>query len=293
MKVSAMRNAWAMPSRLGLLAVIDRKPPGAAVAEQLAETGQILRRGDEAELPDAAFDQRRQRVIDHRFVIDRLELLARHQGQRKQPRTGATGQDYAFHQAGRISHARRIATRKLTDARPCLPRCPGSVLPRTFRHALARRRRRLDVSLLVRLQIHLTSSSSGRRAAPRATSRSRRSPGRSSAARPSGNSRRYCAGAGDAAPRAWRRPRTCRCSECPGKTGPAQAEPRRWQHPVDRNRRRRLPPPAPPTGPRDRPDRCPSRITSKKRGPRGSAAEPAAAQTVSRSRTRSWSSVRL
>ena len=83
--------------RLGLLAIINGQPPGAAVAEQLPEARQILRRGDQAELPDAALDQRRQRVIHHRFVIDRLELLARHQGQREQPRTGAAGQDYAFH----------------------------------------------------------------------------------------------------------------------------------------------------------------------------------------------------
>ena len=82
---------------LGLLAVINREPPGAAVAQQLAEPGQILWRGDEAKLPDAALDERRQRVVHHRFIIDRLELFARHQGKREQPRTGAPGQDYAFH----------------------------------------------------------------------------------------------------------------------------------------------------------------------------------------------------
>ena len=68
---------------LGLLPVINRQPPRAAIAEQLLEAGQVLRGGNQAELPHAALDQRGQRVIDHRLVIHWLELFARHQGQRE------------------------------------------------------------------------------------------------------------------------------------------------------------------------------------------------------------------
>jgi hypothetical protein len=71
--------------------------PNLAVAEQLLEARQILRRGNEAQLADAALDERRQRIIHHRLVIHRLELFARDQRERIQPRPGATGENDAFH----------------------------------------------------------------------------------------------------------------------------------------------------------------------------------------------------
>ena len=83
--------------RAGLLAVFDGQAEPAAVAEQLSEARQILRRGDEAKLADAALDERRERVIHHRLVIDRLELFARDERERIQPRTGAAGENDSFH----------------------------------------------------------------------------------------------------------------------------------------------------------------------------------------------------
>src|SRR5436309_11491119 len=77
---------------LGLLAVLDAQPPRAAVAEQLAEAGQIVGRGNQAELPDTAFDEGRQRIIDHRLVENRLELFARDQRKRKQAGASTPGQ---------------------------------------------------------------------------------------------------------------------------------------------------------------------------------------------------------
>jgi hypothetical protein len=62
-----------------------------------AEARQILRRGNQAQLADAALDERRERIINHRLVIDRLELFARDQRERIQPRPGAAGEDDAFH----------------------------------------------------------------------------------------------------------------------------------------------------------------------------------------------------
>ena len=50
--------------------------------------------------------QRRQRVVDHRLVVDREQLLADRAGQRVQARAGAAGEDDAFHRPA----ARRSGT---------------------------------------------------------------------------------------------------------------------------------------------------------------------------------------
>ena len=97
MKDSAIRKAWAMPSGLACSRYSMRSPHAAAVAQQLAEPRQVLRRGDETKLPDAALDEGRQRVVNHRLVIDRLKLFAGDERQRKQPRARAASQDDAFH----------------------------------------------------------------------------------------------------------------------------------------------------------------------------------------------------
>ena len=72
-------------------------PNARAVAEQLLEARQIVRRGNQAQFADAALDERRERIINHRLVINRLELFARDQRERIQPRAGAAGEDDAFH----------------------------------------------------------------------------------------------------------------------------------------------------------------------------------------------------
>ena len=105
---------------LGLFAVIDRQAPGAAIAEQLTETRQIMRRGNETKLPDASFDQSRQRIIDHRLIIDGLKLFARHERERKQARTSASGQDNAFHQGGKIGNPGENATTRTIAAASCI-----------------------------------------------------------------------------------------------------------------------------------------------------------------------------
>src|SRR5436190_15940542 len=56
-----------------------------------------MRGRNQAKFPNAAFDQRRQRVINHRLVVNGLELFARDECQRKQTRTGAAGENDAFH----------------------------------------------------------------------------------------------------------------------------------------------------------------------------------------------------
>ena len=66
----------AVPAGEDGTAVVEE--PATEVPEQLPEPRQVLRCRDEAQLPDPRFDQCRQRVIDHRLVIDRLKLLARY-----------------------------------------------------------------------------------------------------------------------------------------------------------------------------------------------------------------------
>ena len=73
------------------------KPHALPSPSNCLKARQIMRRGDQAKLADAALDQRRERIINHRLVINRLQLFARHQRQRKQTRTGAAGEYDAFH----------------------------------------------------------------------------------------------------------------------------------------------------------------------------------------------------
>ena len=47
-------------------------------------------------LAQAGQHQDRQRVVDHRLVVDRQQLLADHLGHRVEPRAGAAGQDDAL-----------------------------------------------------------------------------------------------------------------------------------------------------------------------------------------------------
>ena len=76
--------------------VVQVDAPLAAVAEQLLEARGVLRGGDDQDVADAGQQQRGQRVIDHRLVVDRQQLLGYRQGGRMQPGAGAAGEDEAF-----------------------------------------------------------------------------------------------------------------------------------------------------------------------------------------------------
>ena len=62
----------------------------------LGRRGQVGRRGDDQNLADAGEHQHRQRIIDHRLVVDRHELLAHGDGQGVEARSRSTGQDNSF-----------------------------------------------------------------------------------------------------------------------------------------------------------------------------------------------------
>jgi hypothetical protein len=61
---------------LGLHRVGERQAPLRAVAEQVPERDAVARRRDDEEFADAGAHQGCERVIDHRLVVDRQQLLA-------------------------------------------------------------------------------------------------------------------------------------------------------------------------------------------------------------------------
>ncbi len=81
----------------GLFAIADGDSKARAVAQQLLEPRQIMRRGNKAKLANAPFDERREGVINHWFIIDGLKLFAGDERKRIQPRPGTAGKDDAFH----------------------------------------------------------------------------------------------------------------------------------------------------------------------------------------------------
>ena len=82
-----------------LLGIGEAHAEARAVAQQAAELRQVLGRGDHQDVADAGQHQRRQRVVDHRLVVDRQQLLRRRQRHRMQPRAGAAGEQDALHAA--------------------------------------------------------------------------------------------------------------------------------------------------------------------------------------------------
>ena len=83
----------------GLLGILEAHAEPGPVAKQAAELRQVLRRRDHHDVADAGEHQGRQRVVDHRLVVDRQQLLGRSQGHRMQARAGAAGQQDALHAA--------------------------------------------------------------------------------------------------------------------------------------------------------------------------------------------------
>ena len=81
----------------GLFGIFEADAIVRAVAEQTAETGQVVGSGYYQYLADAGQHQRRNGVVDHRLVVDRQHLFAHALGDGIQSRAGAAGQYNAFH----------------------------------------------------------------------------------------------------------------------------------------------------------------------------------------------------
>lgn len=83
--------------RRGLLGVGEVHAVTRAVPEQALEVGQVGRRGDDQDVPDARQHEGAERVVDHGLVVDRQQLLGGHERERVQARAGPAGEDDAFH----------------------------------------------------------------------------------------------------------------------------------------------------------------------------------------------------
>ena len=69
----------------------------ASIAQQTLEIRQIMRCADNQDVANARHHQHAQRIVNHRLVIHRQQLLRRDRGQRIQAGTGTTGKDDALH----------------------------------------------------------------------------------------------------------------------------------------------------------------------------------------------------
>ena len=69
-----------------------------AVPEKALEVGEVGRRGDDQDVPDARQHEGAKRVVDHGLVVDRQQLLRRDERERVEASAGAPGEDNAFHE---------------------------------------------------------------------------------------------------------------------------------------------------------------------------------------------------
>lgn len=88
--------------RRGLLGIVEVHAVARAVPEQALEVGEVGRRGDDQDVPDARQHEGGQRVVDHGLVVDRKQLLGGHERERVQTRAGPAGEDDAFHVVLRV-----------------------------------------------------------------------------------------------------------------------------------------------------------------------------------------------
>ncbi|MNZ90986.1 hypothetical protein D3C78_1099590 [compost metagenome] len=84
--------------RAGLYGIVQADAELATIAEKSLERADIVRRADQQDFADAGEHQYRQRVIDHRLIVDGQQLLGYAPGNGVQPGTGAAGEDDAFHE---------------------------------------------------------------------------------------------------------------------------------------------------------------------------------------------------
>ena len=93
--------------RTGLHRILDLHAPVGAVAQQLLEARRILRGGDDQHLANPAQHQRGERVVDHRLVVHRQQLLGHGLRHGIQASARTAGEDDAF-AGGRGVHAARL-----------------------------------------------------------------------------------------------------------------------------------------------------------------------------------------
>ena len=72
-------------------------PQAESVAEQALVERQVLARRDQQDIANSRQHQHRQRVVDHRLVVDRQQLLVDRERGRIEPRARAAGENDTLH----------------------------------------------------------------------------------------------------------------------------------------------------------------------------------------------------
>ena len=86
----------------GLFGVAEGEAELGAVAEEAFEEGKVEWSGDDQDLADAGQHEDRQRIVDHRLVVDGHQLFGDGDGEGIEAGAGAAGEDdaFAFHGGG-------------------------------------------------------------------------------------------------------------------------------------------------------------------------------------------------
>ena len=216
----------------------SRMPHARAVAEQPLELVLVLRGRDDEDLADAGHHQRGQRVVDHRLVVDRHELLADAAGDRVQPRARAAGQDDPSH--GGLTLAVSLRLHRLTRRHALRPRAERADRDEVARHRgrrharprpgrRAARPRRTRSPRLTRAELDVTDPPACRAARARVTtSWSTPPPGPTSTA-PRRTRREATRGQRRSGPQRW--PRACAGAGRPSGAGLDRLRLRRGRRP--------------------------------------------------------------
>ena len=85
------------PIRRRLLSIFKTDSEVLSVPQKPLESRQVRRRGDDEYVPDPRHHQHRDRIVNHRLVINRKHLLANPLGNRIEARPASPGQNYSFH----------------------------------------------------------------------------------------------------------------------------------------------------------------------------------------------------
>src|SRR2546421_8221883 len=87
--------------RAWLLGVVEIHADPVSVAQQGAEPRQVLRRRNDEHVADSGQHERGERIIDHRLIVDRHQLLAGGGGQRIESGSCPTGENDSSSHHGR------------------------------------------------------------------------------------------------------------------------------------------------------------------------------------------------
>ena len=107
-ELAADQKGLGQSFRPRLFGIREPQAPLAAIAQEPAEKRQVVGSGDDQYLANAREHERGQRIVDHRLVVDRQQLLANDLRHGVQSRAAAARQDNAFHAFILRANSRRL-----------------------------------------------------------------------------------------------------------------------------------------------------------------------------------------